>query len=587
MQDTAIRAADDVTLNQHIRALAVDQLYRQASLMQLLTLLNSGFLVYLLWGAIASEVLLSWLALLAFVALGRGVLIYRYFNRPRRDMAPRWGNYFTLAALVGGMIWGSAGVLLFAPDQIAYQVILFFLLTGMGAGSYVANSSHLPTFYAFFVPTMIPAIVRLLSEGDKLQITLGLWGAAFMITFLFFARSASQKQQEAIRLRLHNQILADEMANKHKAAERANMSKTRFLAAASHDLRQPLFALGLYTEMLEHESDPEKIHTIAAFIKQSFVSLKGLLDALLDISKLDAGVVKVHKESFPLQKVFDRIQCDYEPLAREKNLAFRVVATSAVVFSDPTLVERILRNLVSNAINYTREGGVLLGYRRRGPHGEIQVYDTGIGIPNHELENIFQEFHQLANPERDRGKGIGLGLAIVQRLSGLLGEKISVQSQVGRGTTVCFSLQRSNGSAPAAIRDEEPPKTHPNATILIIEDDNEVRRSMQSFLAELGYIVLAADSEDEALRLLLREKAVPGLIISDYRLRNERNGVAAAEAVLAFLGKARPVMIITGDTAPERLREASSHGYRLLHKPLAPQEFRLAVAEMLNRAKSS
>ncbi len=268
-------------------------------------------------------------------------------------------------------------------------------------------------------------------------------------------------------------------------------------------------------------------------------------------------------------------------MARENNIALRIVPTSAVVYSDPSLVERILRNLVSNAINYTREGCVLVGLKRCGDHYEARVYDTGIGIPQNELGNIFQEFHQLSNPERAREKGIGLGLSIVKRLLALLGENITVHSTPGKGTAIFISLQRSNGSVPSTLT-EQIPETRRGATILIIEDDSEVCRSMRAFLEELGYVVLTAESEEEALQRLLREQAEPDLIISDYRLRNEQNGVEAAEAVLTYVGKKLPVMIITGDTAPERLREASSHGYRLLHKPLAPEEFKLAVAQMLN-----
>lgn len=586
MQETARSPADDITLTRRIQAVAIDQLYRQSKLMQLLTLLNSGFLVYLLWGVIDSEILLTWLAMLFLLALARSLLIYRYYRRPTHEEDLRWGNYFTIGAVVGGVIWGSGGILLYAPDLIAYQMILFFLLSGMGAGSYVANSSYLSAFYAFFIPSMLPVIIRFLMEADRLHVALGVWGAAFFFAFLFFARNASQEQNESIRLRLHNQILVDELLLKHNAAEKANVSKTKFLAAASHDLRQPLFALGLYTEMLENESDINKTREIATLIKQSFVSLKGLLDALLDISKLDAGVVKVHKESFQLQDVFDRILVDYEPMAREKNLSLRIVPSSAAVYSDPTLVERILRNLVSNAINYTREGGVVVGFKRCDNHGQIRVYDTGIGIPKHELGNIFQEFHQLANPERNREKGIGLGLAIVQRLVVLLNENITVHSKPGKGTAIYISMQQSKRSLPVTLN-KDTPVIHAGANILIIEDDNEVCRSMQSFLEELGYIVLTADSEEEALRVLLREKTEPDLIISDYRLREEKNGVAAVEAVLGYLGKQLPVMIITGDTAPERLREANSHGYQLLHKPLAPQEFKRAVASLLSGSQPS
>lgn len=582
MHSNAIAAADHAELTQRIRAEAINVLYRHSVLMQLLALLNFGFLVYLLWDVIPQAVLLAWLTLLVSLILSKALLSYRYFNRPRHEKNDaHWGQIFAFCSLISGLLWGSAGIVLYPPDQIAYQAILFFLLTGMGAGAYVANTSYRPAFYAFFIPTLLPVIIRLFAEGDRLHITMASWGVAFFFAFLYFAWKNNEEQIEAIRLRLHNQILVDELVLKHNTAEKANISKTKFLAAASHDLRQPLFALGLYTEMLETETDVRKTQEIAALIKQSFASLKGLLDSLLDISKLDAGVVKVEKQSFYLQEIFDRILLDYLPMAIEKNISFRIVPTSAVVFSDPTLVERVLRNLVSNAINYTREGRVIVGRKRCGDHDEVRIYDTGIGIPQNELGNIFQEFHQLANPERDREKGIGLGLSIVQRLLALLNENISVNSESGRGTAICISLQRTQEQV-RERRSERAPKMHPGSIILIIEDDGEVCHSMRAFLEELDYVVLTASSGDDALRLLLRESTQPNMIISDYRLRDEQNGVDAAESVLEYLGLKLPVLIITGDTAPERIREATSHGYRLMHKPLAPKEFKLAVAQMLN-----
>lgn len=587
MQDKSAAATENAPLRQRIHAETIDQLYRQSRLMQLLTLLNSGFLVYLLWEVIAHEILLTWLTLLVTLTLARSLLGYRYFNRNQRGNESLWAARYTLGALIAGISWGSAGILLYPPDETAYQAILFFLLTGMGAGAYVANTSYLTAFYAFFIPTLVPVIIRFFLDSDKLHITIGLWGIVFFLSFLYFARKAHYEQIEAFRLRLHNQLLLDELVLRHNAAEQANLSKTKFLAAASHDLRQPLFALGLYTEMLESETDINKIREISTLIKQSFFSLKGLLDALLDISRLDAGVVKVHKESFHLQEVFDRILVDYAPMAIDKNITLRIVPTTAVVYSDPSLVERILRNLVSNAINYTQEGAVLVGLKRTGNHYTVRVCDSGIGIPQSELGNIFQEFHQLANPERDREKGIGLGLSIVKRLLELLEENIVVNSAPGQGTSVFVSLQQSNKSVPAAIISEQAPEVIGGASILIIEDDHEVCRSMHAFLEGLGHRVLSADSEDEALRLLLRERVEPDLIISDYRLRNDQNGVAAAEAVITYLDKKLPVMIITGDTAPERIREANSHGYRLLHKPIAPQELKLAVAQMLTGDKAS
>lgn len=581
MSHTTTAASGDALLHEQISAEAIDLLYRQSRVALLVALINSVFLLYVLWGVVPHTTLLTWFALVMALTAARAVVTYRYFSRPLTPGThSRWGGYATYGSLLGGLLWGSAGILLYVPDQVAYQAVLYFLLGAMGAGAFAAYTSFIPAFYAFFIPALLPILFMLFRDGDRLHFTMAIWGSAFFVSFIYFARNAYHAQIEAIRLRLVNQKLLDELRSKHHTAEQANLSKTKFLAAASHDLRQPLFALGLYTEMLEIESDIDKSHEIAALIRQSFFSLKGLLDSLLDISRLDAGVVKIERKNFSLQELFDRIVFDYEPMAIDKDIRLHVVDTSAIAWSDPVLIERVLRNLVSNAINYTREGEVLLGVKRCGEHYEIRVYDTGMGIPQEELGTIFEEFHQLANPERDRSKGIGLGLSIVQRLLALLGENITAHSKVGRGTAMCFSLPRGTGAVPLTFT-ERTPETRPGARILLIEDDEEVRRSICAFLGELGYAVLSADSGDAALQLLEHESP-PELIISDYRLRGGENGVDAAEAVLEHLGTKLPVMIVTGDTAPARLREAISHGYRLQHKPVVPSDFRRAVAQMLN-----
>ncbi|HEX9801675.1 MAG TPA: HAMP domain-containing sensor histidine kinase, partial [Gammaproteobacteria bacterium] len=374
MSHTTSTASGDALLHEQISAEAIDLLYRQSRVALVVALINSVFLLYVLSGVVPNTTLLSWFALVMALTAVRSVITYRYFSQPLRpDASGRWGSYATYGSLLGGLLWGSAGILLYVPDQVAYQAVLYFLLGAMGAGAFAAYTSFIPAFYAFFIPALLPILFMLFRDGDRLHFTMAIWGSAFFVSFIYFARNAYHAQIEAIRLRLVNQTLLDELLSKHRAAEQANLSKTKFLAAASHDLRQPLFALGLYTEMLEIESDIGKSHEIASLIRQSFFSLKGLLDSLLDISRLDAGLVKVERKNFYLQELFDRIVFDYEPMAIDKDIRLHVVDTSAIAWSDPALIERVLRNLVSNAINYTREGEVLLGVKRCGEHYEIRV----------------------------------------------------------------------------------------------------------------------------------------------------------------------------------------------------------------------
>jgi signal transduction histidine kinase len=224
------------------------------------------------------------------------------------------------------------------------------------------------------------------------------------------------------------------------AAEQADHSKTRFLAAASHDLRQPLQALGLFVATLVQRSLPDDIKDIVGKIEGSLEALEQLLDGLLDISRLDAGAIEAHSVAFPLQSLFDRMALEFEPLAARKGLSLRLVRTRATVRSDPALLERILRNLLSNAIRYTRSGGVVVGCRRHAKDLWIEVWDSGPGIAASDQKEIFREFHQLGGNSGEDQQGLGLGLAIVERLTHLLGLQIELRSVVGKGSMFAIIL---------------------------------------------------------------------------------------------------------------------------------------------------
>ncbi len=378
-----------------------------------------------------------------------------------------------------------------------------------------------------------------------------------------------------------NRIEADLLAAKVDA-ENANQAKSRFLAAASHDLRQPIHALGLFVAQLNNRlTDPETRH-LAGRVEAAVMSLQGLLDALLDISRLDAGVVTSSLSALPVNRILDRIETAFAPEATERNLRFRIVRSRLAVTSDPILLERILVNLVANAIRYTRQGGILIGCRRRGAHVRIEVWDTGIGITPEDQEMIFQEFYQVSNPERDRGKGLGLGLAIAERLARLLGGRIDVRSIPGRGSV--FAIQLPRIDAPAALI---PAKTDlalngtlRNAVVLVVEDDQLARDAIEGLLRQWGCAVIAARTGDDALAALAREGDAPAALLCDYRLPQGETGIAVIARLRDRIGSPVPAALITGDMAPELLREASDLGLPLLHKPLQPARLR-ALLEFL------
>jgi signal transduction histidine kinase/CheY-like chemotaxis protein len=374
----------------------------------------------------------------------------------------------------------------------------------------------------------------------------------------------------------------DELGRLYQQLEAANLAKSRFLAAASHDLRQPLHALNLFVAQLRTETDPAERSRVIGQIDAAVTAMNDLFNALLDISKLDAGVLAPELTSFPVADLLKHMETTFAPAAREKGLRLRFVPSAAWVRSDFILLERILLNLVSNAIRYTVRGGVLVGCRRRGDQLRIEVWDSGIGIPEDQRENIFGEFYQLAASDRDRSGGLGLGLAIVDRLCRLLDHRLELTSTLGRGSRFAVSLpmvaapQESIEHAPKAMADPASGKL-----VVVIEDDALALDAMRGLLRRWGCLVVGAESESEALASLVDDDQLPDLIISDYRLADGHTGIEAIQRLRSALGAPIPAFLVTGDIAPERLREAGANGFHLLHKPVGPMALRAMLNQIL------
>lgn len=380
---------------------------------------------------------------------------------------------------------------------------------------------------------------------------------------------------------MHRLSFQKEEAERAKAnAEYADMAKSRFLAAASHDLRQPIHALGLFAAILRGQIDEPAARKTVERIDASIEATDNLFNALLDISKLDAGALVPNVQDFPLRQLFEKIEAAHAQEALFKGIRLRVVPTASIARSDPQLLEQVVGNLVSNAIRYTRSGGVVVGCRRRGKCVRIEVWDSGIGIPENRQEEIFQEFFQLDNLERDRKKGLGLGLAIVKRLCDLLDHPIHVVSQPGRGSK--FTIEMPIGQATVKTQAESvvPQVSGPAVTgafILVIDDEVDVLDGMDALLRSWGCHVLTATSGDEALKKMADHERPLDIIISDYRLRNGETGIKVMQRLQAEIGEKIPGILITGDVASDRLREADESRYRLLHKPVHPTALRAAL----------
>jgi two-component system, sensor histidine kinase len=378
----------------------------------------------------------------------------------------------------------------------------------------------------------------------------------------------------------------DALREAHAEAERANRAKSRFLAAASHDLRQPLQAAHLFAAALriglQESGDLELLDSI----EDSLKAANELLDALLDVSRLDAGVLAPKLRKFAVADLLDQIETEFSEAAREKRLRLRVMLSSATIHTDPTLLGRILRNLVSNAIRYTERGRVLVGCRRASDRLAIEVWDTGIGIAPDKIERIFEEFYQIGNPERDRTRGLGLGLAIVAGVAKLLDHPIEVRSEPGRGSIfrVLVPLTEPHDQMIAASSPRPPaPAFRPSGALLLaIDDDPDQREATKALFGRLGYQVLVAESAPAALAKLTESSLTPDAIVADYRLRDGRTGADAISYIRRQLGHNVPGLILTGDTEPARLAEASASGFELLHKPIEAHLLQGAIERLLS-----
>ncbi|MCW2235748.1 PAS domain-containing protein [Azospirillum canadense] len=363
-----------------------------------------------------------------------------------------------------------------------------------------------------------------------------------------------------------------------EAAETAAAGKSKFLAVASHDLRQPVQSLYLFAAALGDRLQGHPGLPLLDNMRQSLDTLKGLLDGLLDMSRLESGKIAVTKTDVRMGQVLGRLVAEYAPRAAQKGLMLRAVPTRAWVRTDPAHLERILRNLIENALRYTRKGRILIGCRRTKGGLRVEVWDSGIGIPADRLDEIFEEFTQL-NTNGDRG--LGLGLAIVKRLSKLLGHRVGVRSTEGRGSVFSVELPRvaAEKTRAAAVELRQVANDCVNkGMVLVIDDEAIILLGLKAMLEGWGYSVLTARSGDQALERLRADGRRPQVVLADYQLQQGRTGPEALAAVQGLVGTDVPGIILTGDTAPERLDEAQRKGFRILHKPVFPNDLRKLMA---------
>ena len=574
--------------DQAIRADKILLIHRNMPLMLAGNLLGCVPLAVILLEAGYGVTVVAWVGLVYLLVLLRW-LHYRRLPSDESDRQRifRQGRDYTLFALVSGCVWGSAGVLFFDPDAEAQFTFLFLTLFAMISGSMTALSARPLNYLAYALPSMLPISINLFLQESVFYQWMGIASVVYLTLTLVMSHNMHKSLSHSLMLKYENIDLLEDLKLQTEAAQRANLDKSRFLAAASHDLRQPLHAVNLFVEGLDAKLTTQAQAHDMERIRRGLDSLGGLFDALLDISRMDAGSLPVNPVDFRIGQLLRKLADAYSLPAEEKGLKLHVQSCDYIVRSDPVLLERMLRNLLSNAIRYTQQGEVRLSCLPHADHLQIQISDTGPGIPEQNQDEIFSEFFQLNNPERDRRKGLGLGLAIVRRLSVLLEHPVTLRSAPGQGSV--FSLD-----VPACGTVTEPTditlKAKPGdrlagLQVLVIDNETDILEAMCTLLEGWQCRFTGAESAVTALRHV-ESGWQPDFIISDYRLPGELNGCELIQQLLQRTGRL-PALLISGDTSAEIFRQAKDTGLLLLAKPVKPAQLRVAMTREVKRHEAS
>jgi signal transduction histidine kinase len=557
------------------------------------------------WFAIAVLVSIYWddmpypqrfVACFAFYAVANCAALGLWLCRRRWPDALTARNWIRLHALRCALLYSAPGLAIwfsFHSHQTDLPVLHTVMLVTLAAGVFMSNGFDVLNFSTGITFVLLPAIVLLFGSHNFDRTILAIVLAFFFCAINIFAVSYRKLFQRVVQARIDQQKLAESLAEQKQVAEEASLAKTRFFAAASHDLRQPLHAIGLLAASLNDAcATPAQHGKTADHIVNNVEALNQLFNQVLDLARLESGVTQVIRLHFRLDELFERVGSHYRPQAAAKGLALRIAPTTMVVYDDPVLLERVLSNLLSNAVRYTEEGAIWMGLRRAGRRtgGYIEVRDSGIGIPAAEQERIFEEFYQVANPQRDARQGHGLGLPTVRRLVGLLGGELGLRSAPGRGSVFRFPVQAGDpGGIVASLSDTA--VGGPSAQgrhVLCIDDDPSILEGMTSLLGRWGCVARGVRDEGLALRAL-SEGFVPDAVLCDYQLANHRTGAqaltAVREALLRNGHEGAVLLLITGDMASGELATLAAQGIPVLHKPVTPARLRRTLETLWQQAE--
>jgi signal transduction histidine kinase/CheY-like chemotaxis protein len=550
----------------------LDLLSNQAVLTPIWVLASMGLVAYMAADAVS---IWYWGGWLAAVFLGQVLRVLLFLRLPQEHERPLRARLRT-AALMNATSTGLHSLsLCFFPILSPFEgAVQSMMLMGMGMASIITTAGYRPFALAHILLCLVPlysmwAWSGLDGPGGTVALCVAIIGAGYAFSLFAFTNRIFNVYRDSFKNR-------KQLASALAKAEEAGLAKTRFLASASHDLRQPIHTLSLFSGALGMRELDERTTHIAQSIDSAVQTLAYQLDALLDISKLDAGIVTVRDSSFNLHNMLHRLREEVLPVAEDRGINLLLECPGeAIVTTDTTLLERIFRNLLTNAVHHNEKCAVQLRVARQGDNWHCTVADTGRGIPAEEQDKIFEEFYQLENPERDRSKGLGLGLAIVQRLAVLLKLQMNFESRPGWGTEFQLTIKAADEEREFTSGPQMLISSLESLCVLVVDDESAVRDGMKVLLEILGCQVYTADGSNTAIAMATSLK--PDLALVDFRLRNHDTGLATIKRLRA-LYPSLPAIIISGDTAPDRLQQARTAGVPVLTKPVLIEPLKEAIA---------
>ncbi|AWL10847.1 Histidine kinase [Saliniradius amylolyticus] len=559
----------------------LDVLIRQTNLSGVVSIGAAVILAILVHTRFDMAGLLLWVSTFVAITLFRFLFVYGPIQKRRAEGEKRYQLYhlmIVLFLLLSGTNWG-AGVYAFlpAPDATELFVTFFIFIFGITTGLLVALVYSFWGYMVFLLPMMGATALRVLEFEQPLLLTgLGLYSAYLTVT----AMRLSKVVTNAISIDAANASLLQQVTEEKIKAEQANAEKSRFLAAASHDLRQPLNAIGLFIQALTQRLSTTQHQDILSPLGQSFSSLKRLLDTLLDLSRLDSGDLELDWRQVTLDSVMLPLLDEFRVKATNKGLSIDYASCDVVVQTDPMVLARILRNLLDNAVKYTQQGGIRILVSRHNDQLRLSVQDTGIGIPCQELDRIFNEYHQIANKRRDAREGVGLGLSIVQKLAHLLGSEVDVESEPGKGSVFSLTLP----VVESIIATPEAPRIQGSrlfgVRVLLIDDDPNSLTALSLALEGQQCHVVCAQNDEQALNTLEQQR--PDIILCDYRLMDDKTGVELIAQLRQALGEPVKAIILTGDTDPMLLERIKAQHLPLLNKPVDLDALEQLIFDLLS-----